>query len=127
MRAAHRAPNLAGASSAPAARPAQAPLGRVLRRYKRLAPVYELALGERLLYARARRQAIQLLRLAPGSTVVDVACGTGLNFPLIQQRIGPSGRLIGVDLTAAMLRRANARVQRSGCRTSTSSNSTSPR
>jgi 16S rRNA C967 or C1407 C5-methylase (RsmB/RsmF family) len=33
---------------------------------------------------------------------------------LIEERIGPSGSLIGVDLTAGMLRRAGARVQRSG-------------
>lgn len=98
----------------PAADPAPAPLGRVRRRYRRLAPVYERTLGDRWLYAAARRRAIELLRLAPGATVVDIACGTGLNFPLIEERIGPSGTLIGVDLTAEMLRRAGARVQRSG-------------
>lgn len=93
---------------------AQAPSGRVLRRYRKIAPVYERTLGERLLYARARRRAIGLLRLAPGATVVDIACGTGLNFPLIEERIGPSGTLIGVDITPAMLRQATARVQESG-------------
>jgi demethylmenaquinone methyltransferase/2-methoxy-6-polyprenyl-1,4-benzoquinol methylase len=89
-------------------------LARVRRRYAQLARVYERSLGERLLYARARRQAVELLRLAPGATVVDIACGTGLNFPLIEERIGPSGTLIGADLTAGMLRRASARVRRSG-------------
>jgi ubiquinone/menaquinone biosynthesis C-methylase UbiE len=91
-----------------------AQLGRVLGRYAKLARVYEPTLGDRLLYAQARRRAVELLRLAPGATVVDIACGTGLNFALIEERIGPSGRLIGVDLTAAMLRRAGARVKRSG-------------
>jgi S-adenosylmethionine-diacylgycerolhomoserine-N-methlytransferase len=55
-----------------------------------------------------------MLGLAPGAIVVDVACGTGLNFTLIQERIGPSGTLIGVDITAGMLRRADERVQRAG-------------
>ena len=91
-----------------------AQLGRVLGRYGKLAPVYERTLGDRLLYAQARRRAVELLRLAPGATVVDFACGTGLNFALVEGRIGPSGTLIGVDLTAAMLRRASARVNRSG-------------
>lgn len=68
---------------------------------------------KRLLYADARRRAIDLLRLAPGATVVDFAC-TGLNFPLIEEQIGPSGTLIGADLTTGMLRRARARVQRAG-------------
>jgi S-adenosylmethionine-diacylgycerolhomoserine-N-methlytransferase len=104
----------ANSHSAPAAGSAPAPLDRVRRRYRRLAPIYERTLGERWLYALARRRAIELLRLAPGATVVDIACGTGLNFPLIEERIGPSGSLIGVDLTAGMLRRAGARVQRSG-------------
>jgi S-adenosylmethionine-diacylgycerolhomoserine-N-methlytransferase len=103
----------ANANPAPAA-DLTAPLGRVRCRYRRLAPVYEGTLGERWLYAAARRRAIDLLRLTPGATVVDIACGTGLNFPLIEERIGPSGTLIGVDLTAAMLRRASACVQRSG-------------
>jgi S-adenosylmethionine-diacylgycerolhomoserine-N-methlytransferase len=93
----------------------QATLRRVSRRYRRLARFYESTLGERLLYAAARRRAVELLRLGPGATVVDVACGTGLNFPLIEERIGPAGTLIGVDLTAGMLGRASERVRRSGC------------
>lgn len=39
-------------------------------------------------------------------------CGTGLNFALIEQAIGPDGRIVGVDLTDAMLtqaRRARSR------------------
>jgi ubiquinone/menaquinone biosynthesis C-methylase UbiE len=106
--------NIPRSSSGRVGDAAPAPLSRVRRRYGKLASVYELTLGERLLYADARRRAIELLRLAPGATVVDVACGTGLNFPLIEQRIGPSGTLIGVDLTAGMLGRARARVQRAG-------------
>jgi ubiquinone/menaquinone biosynthesis C-methylase UbiE len=87
-------------------------LGRVQRRYRFLAPIYESTLGERLLYERARRRAVDMLGLKAGATVVDVACGTGLNFPLIQERIGPSGTLIGVDMTGGMLKRADERVQR---------------
>jgi demethylmenaquinone methyltransferase/2-methoxy-6-polyprenyl-1,4-benzoquinol methylase len=37
-------------------------------------------------------------------------CGTGLNFPLLQEAVGPDGRIIGVDLTDAMLDKARARV-----------------
>lgn len=60
------------------------------------------------------RRAVQALRLRPGGTVVDVACGTGQNFPLIEQAIGPDGRIIGVDLTDAMLARAQCRVEHNG-------------
>jgi demethylmenaquinone methyltransferase/2-methoxy-6-polyprenyl-1,4-benzoquinol methylase len=46
--------------------------------------------------------------------VVDIACGTGLNFPLIEQLIGPDGRIVGVDLTDAMLARAQDRIKTNG-------------
>ena len=48
-----------------------------------------------------RRRAVRALGLRPGCTVVDIACGTGQNFPMIEQAIGPDGRIIGVDLTDA--------------------------
>jgi demethylmenaquinone methyltransferase/2-methoxy-6-polyprenyl-1,4-benzoquinol methylase len=86
----------------------------VRKRYRRLAPVYDYGLGERLLYTRARERAVELLRLAPGASVLDLVCGTGLNFPLIQERIGPAGTIVGVDLNPSMLSRARARVARSG-------------
>ena len=59
-----------------------------------------------------RRRAIQALGLRHGASVVEVACGTGLNFPLIEQVIGPEGRIVGVDLTDAMLAQAQARIER---------------
>jgi ubiquinone/menaquinone biosynthesis C-methylase UbiE len=46
--------------------------------------------------------------------VVDFACGSGLNMRLIQKQIGPTGTLIGADLTTGMLRRAQARARRAG-------------
>jgi SAM-dependent methyltransferase len=46
--------------------------------------------------------------------VVDIACGTGLNFSLIEQAIGPDGRIIGVDLTDAMLAEARHRIETNG-------------
>jgi ubiquinone/menaquinone biosynthesis C-methylase UbiE len=64
---------------------------------------------------RAQRiQTVQALRLRPGDTVVDMACGTGLNFALLQRAVGPRGRIIGVDLTDAMLAHAQLRVDANG-------------
>jgi ubiquinone/menaquinone biosynthesis C-methylase UbiE len=63
-----------------------------------------------------RRQAVRALGLRPGATVVDLACGTGQNFPLIEQAIGPGGRIIGVDLTDAMLAQAQRRIDDDGWR-----------
>ncbi len=61
-----------------------------------------------------RRQSVQALGLRPGDTVIDLACGTGLNFPLLQQAVGPGGQIVGVDLTDAMLARAQDRVKANG-------------
>ena len=61
-----------------------------------------------------RLRAVQTLGLRPGDSVVDVACGTGLNFQLIEDVIGPGGRIVGVDLTDAMLARAQERIETNG-------------
>jgi demethylmenaquinone methyltransferase/2-methoxy-6-polyprenyl-1,4-benzoquinol methylase len=59
---------------------------------------------------RLRRRLIRRLALHPGDRVLDIACGTGLNFPIIQEAIGSTGSLTGVDLTSAMLAEAGKRV-----------------
>ena len=61
-----------------------------------------------------RLRAIRALGLRPGATVVDVACGIGQNFSLIEQAIGPDGRIVGVDLTDAMLAQAQRRIESNG-------------
>lgn len=57
-----------------------------------------------------RKLAIQKLQLKSGDTVVEIGCGTGLNFPLLAGAVGPEGKVIGVDLTDKMLAEAKARV-----------------
>jgi demethylmenaquinone methyltransferase/2-methoxy-6-polyprenyl-1,4-benzoquinol methylase len=61
-----------------------------------------------------RKRAVKALELEPGGTVVEIACGTGLNFGLYQGRVGPKGKVIGVDLNDAMLAQAAKRVKREG-------------
>ena len=61
-----------------------------------------------------RLRAGQALSLRPGDTVVDIACGTGLNFSLLEKVVGPGGRIVGVDLTDAMLARAQDRIEANG-------------
>ena len=61
-----------------------------------------------------RDKVVALLDLRPGDTVVDLGCGTGLCFAAVEDRIGPSGRLIGIEPSVDMLGRASERVARSG-------------
>ena len=63
-----------------------------------------------------RRRAVRALGLRPGDTVVDIACGTGQNFPLIERVIGRDGRIVAVDLTDAMLSQAQQRIESNGWR-----------
>jgi len=65
---------------------------------------------------RYRRQAIAALRVKRGDTVLDVACGTGINFDELQRRVGLEGRIVGIDLSREMLDRARERVSRNGWR-----------
>jgi ubiquinone/menaquinone biosynthesis C-methylase UbiE len=61
-----------------------------------------------------RREAVRRLELKRGDLVVDIGCGTGLNFALLQEAIGETGRIIGVDLSDAMLEQAKLRVAAHG-------------
>src|SRR3954449_3016776 len=47
-------------------------------------------------------------RLEPGQTVVDLGCGAGTDLLIAAQMVGPEGRAIGIDMTPAMLERAEA-------------------
>jgi ubiquinone/menaquinone biosynthesis C-methylase UbiE len=59
-----------------------------------------------------RLAAVARLELAPGQTVLDMGCGTGLSLPLLEEAIGPKGRIVGIDLSPEMLAHARARVAR---------------
>lgn len=82
-----------------------------VERYRRLAPQYERATRRA---APVRAQATAALELRPGETVLDVACGTGVCFSLLEERIGPSGRILGVELSPDMLALARRRVDANG-------------
>lgn len=57
-----------------------------------------------------RKRAVEALDLSRGDTVVEMCCGTGLNFALLERRVGHEGRIIGVDVNDAMLAQAEERV-----------------
>lgn len=85
-----------------------------LGRYTIGARCYDVVSLEWPVYRAGREAAIALLELQPGHRVLDLGCGTGLNFPLLDAAVGPSGRIVGVDLSGSMLARAHARVQSRG-------------
>ncbi len=88
--------------------------GRARRfgRYTVGARIYDIASLEWPIYRPGRQAGIEHLDLQPGDRVLDLGCGTGLNFADLDAAIGPTGTIVGVDLSASMLARAYARVQR---------------
>lgn len=78
------------------------------------ARLYDLISFEWPVYRAGRTAAVGLLNLPPGSHVLDIGCGTGLNFPLLQEQIGPSGSITGVDASTQMLGQARRRSNKAG-------------
>ena len=70
--------------------------------------VYDRALED--LYRPFRPAAVEALRLRPGDAVLDVPCGTGQSLDGLAATVGPTGRVLGVDRSAGMLRRARRRA-----------------
>jgi SAM-dependent methyltransferase len=53
--------------------------------------------------------------LQPGEQVVDVGCGAGIDTLIAAKMVGSKGRVIGVDMTPAMLNKARHAAAESGC------------
>ncbi len=52
--------------------------------------------------------------MQPGETVLDLGSGAGFDCFLAARKVGPTGRVIGVDLTDAMLEKARANATKAG-------------
>jgi len=81
----------------------------VAKVYERWAPVYDLVFGP--VFDRGRHAAIAATERINGR-ILDVGVGTGIALPYYAR----AARVIGVDLSQAMLRRAQARVAGQGLR-----------
>ncbi len=81
------------------------PEARVAAMFDEIAPVYDrmntlMTLGAD---SRWRRAAVVATGLGPGDAALDVACGTGKLAAELAARVGPFGRVVGVDLASGMI------------------------
>ncbi len=76
--------------------------------YARRAPVYDYG---SMPVAPLRREAIALLGLQPGQTVLDVGAGTGLSLPGLSRAVGRTGRVVAVEPCETMMRQARQRAR----------------
>ncbi|WP_319548463.1 methyltransferase domain-containing protein [Desulfogranum marinum] len=76
-------------------------LSDVSKKYNGAARYYDrltdIVFGRILGLEQYRHHAIDFLGNLEGATVLDVGCGTGRNFPLLVERVGEHGNIIGVD------------------------------
>lgn len=89
------APNSAGAVYYDVVQLAGLPVGAI---------AWSLGVGNPLAYA----------TLAPGSVVLDMGCGAGLDTLLAARHVGPTGRVIGLDLLPEMCERARRQAREAG-------------
>ncbi len=82
-----------------------------LKQYRLRSRFYDIELA---VFEPIRRKAIARLNLGKGAAVLDLGCGTGLSFELLQQDIGPRGRIVGIEQSPEMLEQARSRVARHG-------------
>lgn len=82
---------------------------RMAGAYDRLNAPYALLGGYRML-----DRGVRALGLATGDVAVDLGTGTGMALPELSRAVGPSGRVVGVDLSPEMLGRARQRCDREG-------------
>ncbi|HEX8075836.1 MAG TPA: methyltransferase domain-containing protein [Thermoleophilaceae bacterium] len=82
-----------------------------VEQYRSAAPDYDRHMRR---FARWQRMAVDRLELRAGETVIDVACGTGLNFGLLEAAVGPAGAIVGIDLSPDMLAQGRDRVAAAG-------------
>lgn len=84
----------------------------VQRFYRFHAHVYDLT---RWMILHGRRRAVAQMQLRPNSRVLEVGCGTGLNFRHLIEPLDPrAGRLVGLDFSEDMLAKARKRVEAAG-------------
>ncbi len=57
---------------------------------------------------------VTLASLTPGQTVLDLGSGGGIDCFLAAKKVGPTGKVIGVDMTSAMIERARSNKDKLG-------------
>ncbi len=57
---------------------------------------------------------VAFTEMREGETVLDLGCGAGIDLLLAARKVGPNGRVIGVDMTDAMIERARQAAAEAG-------------
>jgi ubiquinone/menaquinone biosynthesis C-methylase UbiE len=80
--------------------------------YDRAAPIYD-QIGPSF-FQQAAARLVELAGVASGAHVLDVGTGRGAVLLAAAERVGPTGLLVGVDLSEGMMREATGEIRRRG-------------
>ena len=83
-----------------------------IRYYDKLSVIYDCI--SNWYYKKARNYAIKELELKNGQTVLNVPCGTGVNFKYFNEYLKNTGLIIGIDLSSGMLDKAKQKIEKNG-------------
>ena len=83
------------------------PYGRFLIRLTRPFPDFDFSFIKP-----GRQKAVDLLNLKPGDRVLDVGCGPGGSFPFLVHAVGPTGQVVGVEISPDVSELARRRIAR---------------
>ncbi|MBN1668818.1 MAG: methyltransferase domain-containing protein, partial [Anaerolineales bacterium] len=79
--------------------------------YDRLSRWYDLIAGSS--EAKYRQIGLQALAACPGERVLEIGFGTGHALQDLAESVGANGQVIGIDLSAGMAQRTQARLKKS--------------
>lgn len=85
---------------------------KAIRYYDKLSAIYDYI--SNWYYKKARKYAIEELEIIKGQTILNLPCGTGVNFKYFQRRLENSGLIIGIDLSNGMLDQAKRQIKKNG-------------
>ncbi|HXP06527.1 MAG TPA: class I SAM-dependent methyltransferase [Stellaceae bacterium] len=96
--------------------PIDGPNARQVQYWNSPATAPWVTLQDRLdaLFAPLARAALDLAQPSPGEHVLDAGCGCGATVLELARRVGVTGHVTGVDISAPMLARARSRVNEEG-------------
>src|SRR5438309_1467556 len=80
--------------------------------YNRVAATYD-HVGPNV-FSQFGQQVVDLLGISPGAQVLDVAAGRGANLFQAAEKVAATGRVVGIDLSEAMVQETRSAINRKG-------------
>lgn len=85
---------------------------KVIQYYDKISGIYDCI--SNWYYKKARNYGIEELKIKKGQTVLNLPCGTGVNFKYFERHLENSGLIIGIDLSIGMLNQAQRKAEKNG-------------